>query len=193
MSELALNSGLLSCQVLLGLEAHGIRRIETDDSTRALEDKESDMAGNIPYNMGNSLDMVVTEVNYDGDKRDDVAAVSVGKVVRLEGVMTSVGGGVQEDEVSMLGGLNEGVDESVEVVELGDPVSNLGPAHQENSCRDVVGSDGGGCEEIFGDRIGPKFLRTKKGDLCVDGSVNTKAGEAHLTTKTKKICLRNTQ
>jgi RNA recognition motif-containing protein len=174
-----------SCQVLLGLEAQGTRRTVTGDSLRALEDKECDSAGNTPNKLGNPVDLVATVVNSDSDKRDDVFDESAGKVLRLEGVMTGVVGGVQEDEVdaSVLGGSVEGLAGLVEEGELGDPVIS-GPVHQVFGCSEVDCSDGGGCEEIIGKRIGPKFLRTKKGDLCVEGPV--KQGEAHWGTTTKK-------
>jgi hypothetical protein len=41
-----------SCQVLLGLEAHGGNRIVTDRSIKDLTCCEEDRAGNLPYNLG---------------------------------------------------------------------------------------------------------------------------------------------
>ncbi|KAK2442416.1 hypothetical protein QL285_013611 [Trifolium repens] len=204
-----------SCQVLLGLEAQGIRRIETGDSMRVLEDKEFDLADNIPNKLGNPVELVANVVNYDSDKRDEVSGESAGKVLSLEGVMTGIDGGAQEDVVagSDLEGAMEGLAGSVQEGLVG--VQDFGPAHQASGSEDVASSDSGGCEElngvcfpepvedivcdekarsdsggceeIIGERFGPKFLRTKKGDLCLDGVVKAKHGEAHLATKVKKM------
>jgi hypothetical protein len=143
-----------SCQVLLGLEAQGIRRIETVASTRVLETSEEDMADNIPIFLGNSEELVDTVVNFDVDKRDDVAVVSEGKELRLEGVRICVDGGAQEDDVHGLDGLKDGLAESVEQVDLGDPVLNNGPARQENWGGDVDRSEEGGVKRLLETGLG---------------------------------------
>jgi hypothetical protein len=152
-----------SCQVLLGLEAQGIRRLGIDGSTRVLGCTDFDMAEKIPNKLGNLVDLSVTMVNIDCDKRVDDTAESEEKVLRLGGVITGVDGGGQEDEVFDLGVRIEGLEEVVEDVDLEDPVSTIGPAHQINTCSNVANSDGGVCEELVGGRVEPKILKDQKG------------------------------
>jgi hypothetical protein len=102
--------------------------------------------------------------------------------MRLEGVKAGGIGGDHEGEVSSADDMQRGVKD--DVVEEVEPICVIGPAQHENVCQEDGSSNEGRCEEVISRRAGPKFLRTKKGDLCVGGP--RKHGQAYLGPTTKK-------
>ncbi|MCI40195.1 hypothetical protein A2U01_0061427, partial [Trifolium medium] len=73
-----------SCQILLELEAHGRDRSVSDEFTRVLGYTEDEMAGNIPYSFGNSVELVVPLVNCESDKGEGSFLESAGPEHVLE-------------------------------------------------------------------------------------------------------------
>jgi hypothetical protein len=150
-----------SCQILLGLEAHGAYPTATDGSLKVLCYTEGEMAGNIPNLLGNSVDKSELVVNLAGDIGEGASVESAGKGTRLEDVAVVVGG-VGCDEVSSAGG-------EMGLIPFLDPVNSIGPVQSLVPKSRGGISKKGGCEKKTGDVTGPKVLRTRRGDVCVDG------------------------
>jgi hypothetical protein len=169
-----------SCQVLLGLEAHVGNRTVTNGSKKESAYSEVEMAGNLSYNLGKVLGVTEDLVNYDGDKGDCALVESAFIEPRVEGVQTCVADGAHTD----VGLVYEGSKDR----EAGqDPGSGeFGPAHViTNSFCDLVSKEG--CDKSYNHKCGPKLLRTRKGDLLVDGPPNTLSScEAQTAVKKKK-------
>ncbi|WJX66904.1 hypothetical protein P8452_51411 [Trifolium repens] len=128
------------------------------------------MADNIPNFLGNSVNTSELVVNLDGDIGVGASIESAGKGIRLENVSQDVDGGAGGDEVSCSGG-------ELGLVPFLDPVNTIGPVQDTGSkLGGVVGKKGGRVKKS-GDVIGPKFLQTRRGDVCVEGPSVSKGVE----------------
>jgi hypothetical protein len=174
-----------SCQILLEIEAQGTRGTVIEARKRDMVYTESEMAGEIPNKLGNPSDLAVSLVNSVVDRGVGDFEVSAEKVLRLEGVKTGGICGDQEDEVS-IGDVDLQREVEHEAVEEVEPLNVIGLAQFENMSQEQEDSISitERCGEAFRGRPGPKFLRTKKGDLCVGGP--RKNGHDNLGPTTNK-------
>jgi hypothetical protein len=88
-----------SCQVLLGLEAHGGYRTVTDGSIKEQTLCDENRAGIGSYILGKTTDVIEDLVNFDGDKEDCVLVESANTGHRVDGVVTDAMGGVHTEVV----------------------------------------------------------------------------------------------
>ncbi|GAU38294.1 hypothetical protein TSUD_157790 [Trifolium subterraneum] len=162
-----------SCQVLLEIEAHGGCCSVTDDSKGKLGYTEDEMAGIAPNVLGNPVSGEEDKVNFECDKREGNMSEEVEKglgdveKVLEDGPIAIVSGdhyGLRKSK-----GYEEGELTPLAAVVVAVMSTNVGsgcttPQH--------VGKRG---VENAGEVVGPRILRTKKGDICVGGPVLTNA------------------
>jgi hypothetical protein len=144
-----------SCQILLEIEAQGTRGTVMDARKREVEYTESEMAGEIPNNLGNLLVLSESMVNLDADRGVGDYVESAEKVMMLEGVKAGVVGGDQEGEVTYDADMQRGVeDEAVEEVE---PICAIGWPNKKLFANKMVVVMKGGVRRLLVGELGPNF------------------------------------
>jgi hypothetical protein len=173
-----------SCQVLLGLEAHGKNMTVTSGGLEVVEYAEEVGAGLIPNNLGNLSMLTKSRVNPDSDIGGGICAVSEQVIPRLEGVKAGCLGGTPSDDVSNSGGtkdaeLSSYSGEKEVTLDLAREGGD-GSAQFANKGPFVMYEGEVGCIQHFYDPPRPKVLRTRNGDICFAGPSSTHSGGVDL-------------